>query len=254
MQRRPFIAGNWKMNLSLAEAKTLASDLKRLLSPIRHSDFMVAVPYPYLAPAAQILAESRVALGAQEVFFEKSGAFTGAVSAPMLADVGCKEVLVGHSERRQYFGETLESSNRRMKAALAANLAPMLCIGETLEEREAGKTFEIVGEQLEAGLEGLSPEELAKVTVAYEPVWAIGTGKVATPLQAQEVHAHLRERLRHKGNDIANAMRLLYGGSVKPDNAAEILAQPDIDGALVGGASLKAESFAAIAKACGPQA
>jgi triosephosphate isomerase len=249
MDRKPLIAGNWKMFKTLPEALTLASDLRRKLSPLRGCDLMVAPPYPVLAAVAERLEGSNVALGAQELFYETQGAFTGAVSGPMLRAVGCHFVLVGHSERRQLFGETLESSGRRVQAALAAELTPVLCIGETLQERQANRTLEVVAEQLDAGLAPLAADALSKLVIAYEPVWAIGTGQVATPLQAQEVHAAIRERLRTRDAAVASGMRILYGGSVKPDNAAEILKQPDIDGALVGGASLDAEAFSAIARA-----
>lgn len=249
MARRMLIAGNWKMNKTLPQALELASELRRVLGAVRHCDLMVAPPYPCLYPVAQRLEGSNIAVGAQEIYFETSGAFTGAVSAEMVKAAGCTFTLVGHSERRQLFGETLESSRKRVRAALDAGLTPMLCIGETLEEREAQRTMQVVGEQLDAAIEGLSSAELERLVIAYEPVWAIGTGKVATPMQAQEVHAVIRERLRARDRTVAEGMRILYGGSVKPDNAGDILGQPDIDGALVGGASLDAQSFAGIVKA-----
>lgn len=252
MSRRPLIAGNWKLNKTVQEALALVTDLKRLLSPLRHCDLMIAPTYPCLVPVAQRLEGTSIALGAQELYPEDAGAYTGAVSGPILASAGCTYVLVGHSERRQLFGETLESSRARVQAALRSNLTPILCIGETLEEREAGRTMAVVLEQLEAGIAGLTPEVLAKIVVAYEPVWAIGTGKVATPAQAQEVHRAIRECLRGHDASVAQSMRILYGGSVKPSNAKEILQQEDIDGALVGGASLVAEDFAGIARAAAP--
>jgi len=249
MSRRGLIAGNWKMNCTVAEATALTAELRRLLAPIRHVDFMVAPPYTALWPVAQRLEGSHVILAGQELYPEAQGAFTGAVNGDMLAEVGCGAVLVGHSERRQLFGETLDSSRLRLRAALAAGLTPVLCVGETLDERRAQRTMEVVGQQVEAAIDGVDGSELAKIVIAYEPVWAIGTGEVATPGQAQEVHGAIRERIRSRGSELAEGMRILYGGSVKPDNAAALMGQADIDGALVGGASLKAESFAAIARA-----
>ena len=249
MARRVLIAGNWKLNKTPTEALELVSELRRLLAPVRNVDLVVAPPYTALYPVGKKLEDSNIKLSSQDIFYENSGAFTGTISGPMLKDSGCDYAIVAHSERRQFFGETLETSNKRVKAALAAGLIPIFCIGESLDEREAGNTMKIVGEQLEAGIAGLSKEELALIVVAYEPVWAIGTGKVATPEQAQEVHAMIRERIRAHDMEIADNMRILYGGSMKPGNAAELLALPDVDGGLIGGASLKAEDFAAIAKA-----
>ena len=244
------IAGNWKLHCNLAQASTLLLELRRLLSSMRHCEFLVCPPYTALSLAAQKLEDSRIALGAQDIYYEDQGAFTGTVSGPLLKDVGCTYVLVGHSERRQFFGETLDSSLLRVKAALRAGLKPLLCIGETLEERESNRTAEVVLAQLDAVIEQCTLAELEDLVVAYEPVWAIGTGKVASPQQAQEVHQLIRERFHAKDSALAKNIRLLYGGSVKPDNAAELLSQEDIDGALVGGASLKAGDFAAIARAC----
>jgi len=251
MVRRLLIAGNWKMNTTVTEALALVRELLPLVAAVTDRDMMIAPPYVSLWPVGQQLSEqdSNIQLGAQELYPKNKGAFTGAISGGMLKELGCTHVLVGHSERRQLFGETLASSKARVGAALEAGLRPMLCIGETLTEREAGSTFDVVSKQLEAGLNGLSVESLAKLTLAYEPVWAIGTGKVATTGEAQEVHAHIRERLSHIDAGVANSMRILYGGSVKPGNAKDLLAQEDIDGALVGGASLTAESFAAIIRA-----
>lgn len=247
--RRYVIAGNWKMNKTVAEATQTAADLRRLVAQFRDCDIIVAPTYTALWPVAQKLADSNVSVCAQEIYFEKSGAFTGAISADMVQEAGCQYALIGHSERRQIFGETLETSRKRMQAAFDAGLTPILCIGETLEEREAGRTLEVVGEQLDAAIAGFDLTTLENMIVAYEPVWAIGTGKVATPQQAQDVHAGIRERLRYVGQDLAAGMRLLYGGSVKPANANELMSQEDIDGVLVGGASLEAESFAGIVKA-----
>ena len=249
MARRYFIAGNWKLNKTVPEALEFVRDLRRLVSQVRDCDIAVAPAYTALWPMAQRVAESPIELAAQELYFEDEGAFTGTISGPQLKDAGCTYVLVGHSERRQLFGETLESSHRRLVAAFRAGLTPILCIGETQEERNEGRTAEIVGAQLEAAISGMEVSTLLGMVVAYEPVWAIGTGKVATPAQAQEVHRMIRERLRAHSNDLGEAMQILYGGSVKPSNAAELLGQPDIDGALVGGASLDAESFAEIIKA-----
>ncbi|MEZ4271965.1 MAG: triose-phosphate isomerase [Myxococcota bacterium] len=249
MPRRPLIAGNWKMNKTVKEALALVSDLKRLLTQVRDRDIVVIPPYTALYPVVQRLEESNIQLGAQELFAKDWGAYTGAVSAPMLAEIGCTHVLVAHSERRQYFAESNASANERVKAALKHNLVPILCIGETLEERDAQRTMDVIATQLDGGIEGLGFSELGRLVVAYEPVWAIGTGKVASSAQAQEVHHFIRERIRQRDTTVAADMRLLYGGSVKPDNAAELFAQPDIDGGLVGGASLNATDFAAIVKA-----
>jgi len=247
--RRYVIAGNWKMNKTVAEATETAAELRRLVAQFRDCDIIIAPTYTAIWPVAQKLSESNVSVCAQEVYFEKSGAFTGAISAEMVQEAGCKYALIGHSERRQIFGETLETSRKRMQAAFDAGLTPILCIGETLEEREAGRTLQVVGEQLDAAIEGFELKTLENMIVAYEPVWAIGTGKVATPQEAQDVHAGIRERLRYVGQDLAAGMRLLYGGSVKPANAKELMSQEDIDGVLVGGASLQPESFAGIVKA-----
>ena len=247
--RRPIIAANWKLNKSLAEAKEYARKFGDLAGRFRDRDIVLAVPYPFIASVASILEESRIETASQEIFFEESGAFTGTVSAAMVKDVGATWTLVGHSERRQHFGETLETSAKRMRAALSAGVKPMLCVGETLAEREAGRTADVVGQQLEAALGELDVASLTDIAIAYEPVWAIGTGKVATPAQAQEVHGEIRERLRYRGQSWAESMRILYGGSVKPANAQELMAQADIDGALVGGASLEPQSFFEIVSA-----
>jgi triosephosphate isomerase len=249
-KRQPFIAGNWKMNKTLAEARVLARDIRQGVAPNRRAEVALAPPYTALNAVAGELTGSDIRLAAQDVFWEKPGAYTGAISASMLADVGCHYVIVGHSERRQHFGETNASVHRRLQAVLESGLAVILCVGETLEEREAGKTFEVVHTQLREGLAG----EVAgadHLVIAYEPVWAIGTGKTATPQQAQEVHAFIRSLLREYMGPEAEAIRIQYGGSVTPDNAATLLAQPDIDGALVGGASLKPELFLPIIAAAG---
>jgi triosephosphate isomerase (TIM) len=249
MSRPSFICANWKMNTTLSEALDLSGELVRLVGRVRRCDIMIAPPYPYLAPISKKLQDSQLMLGAQDLYPESKGAFTGAVSGPMLKSVGVDYVLVGHSERRQIFGESLDSSHRRLVAALSSDLSPIVCVGENMAERDAGQTNDVVGRQLEAALGDLGEQELATITIAYEPVWAIGTGKVASPGMAQEVHAAIRERLRYRSTTLATSIRLLYGGSVKPDNARELLSQSDIDGALVGGASLKADSFVGIIKA-----
>jgi triosephosphate isomerase len=252
-KRKPLIAGNWKMFKTGPEAEELASRLKQLVSDITDVDIMVAPAFTALGVVSQILKDSRIHLGGQNLFWETEGAYTGEVSARMLKAAGCSHVIVGHSERRQYFGETNTTVNRKVKAALLEGVAPVLCVGETEEEREKGETSSVVQEHLAKGLEGLGADELQRVTVAYEPVWAIGTGKTATREQAQEVHQFIRGQIQSEwGNSIANTLRILYGGSVKPDNVAELMGMDDIDGALVGGASLDAESFAAIVRGAIP--
>jgi triosephosphate isomerase (TIM) len=247
--RTKFVCGNWKLNKTVAEAVALVKDVAAGLGEAAGKvQVAVAPPFTALHAAAQAARGTPVEVSGQDVYWEKSGAFTGEVSAPMLADVGCKHGIVGHSERRQYFGETDESVRKKALALLDAGLLPIVCVGETLAEREAGKTMEVVGRQVRQGLAGFGAEQLGKVTLAYEPVWAIGTGKTATTAQAQEVHAAIRQILRELGGAVADAMRIQYGGSVKPDNAKELLSQPDVDGALVGGASLKAADFLAIVK------
>jgi triosephosphate isomerase len=249
-ERRPFIAGNWKMHKTLAEARALARDIRQGVGPGRRAEVAVAPPYTALAAVAEELSGSDIRLAAQDSFWEKQGAYTGAISPVMLADVGCHYVIIGHSERRQHFGETNATVNRRLQAVLESGLAIILCVGETLNEREGGQTFEVVRTQLREGLAGVAagPDRLV---IAYEPVWAIGTGKTATPQQAQEVHAFIRSLLREFMGPEAEAIRIQYGGSVTPDNAASLLGQPDIDGALVGGASLKPELFLPIINAAG---
>ena len=248
--RRLFIAGNWKMNLDRAACAALADAVRGEATKFPAIDLAVCPPFPYLAEVHERLNGSRVALGAQNMHFEAGGAFTGEVSAAMLKDVGCKYVVLGHSERRHVLGEGNEFINRKVRAALAANLLPILCVGELLAEREAGKTNAVVEGQLRNGLMGVAHEQLRQVTIAYEPVWAIGTGKVATPEQAQEVHAFARKTLTALyGPDLAQVVRIQYGGSVKADNAQALMSLPDVDGALVGGASLKAGDFLGIVHA-----
>ena len=250
-ERQPLIAGNWKMHKTLAEAGTLARDIRGGVAPGRRAEVALAPPYTALAAVAAELAGSDIRLAAQDTFWEKQGAFTGAISPAMLADVGCHYVIVGHSERRQHFGDTDASVNRKLTAVVAAGLTPILCVGETKGEREADQTLQVVREQLSKGLGALKPTTGNALVIAYEPVSAIGTGLTATPAQAQTVHHFIRSLLREFLGPVAEAIRIQYGGSVTPDNAATLLAQPDIDGALVGGASLKPELFLPIIAAAG---
>ncbi len=250
-KRKPLIAGNWKMYKTGPQAGELTSRLKSLVSDVVDVDVMVAPPFTVLVVVAEILKGSGIYLGGQNLFWEAEGAYTGEISAPMLKAVGCTYVIIGHSERRQYFGETNASVNRKIRAALVGGLIPVVCIGESEAERELGQTFSVVQEQLEEGLEGLISDDVQKLGIAYEPVWAIGTGKTATTDQAQEVHEFIRGRMGTVyGNSVANAVRILYGGSVKPENIGDLITMADIDGALVGGASLNADSFAAIVRSC----
>ncbi|MFO0597504.1 MAG: triose-phosphate isomerase [Myxococcaceae bacterium] len=251
MSRRCFIAGNWKMNKTVGESLTLVRELRNAISQVRDRvEVAIAPPFTALHPVAKALEDSNIALAAQNCHAAESGAFTGEIAAPMLKELGCSYVILGHSERRQLFGETDAGVNRKIAAVLKAGMLPIVCVGETLEEREGGKTLSVVETQVKGCLAGFGAVEGAKFVIAYEPVWAIGTGKVATTRQAQEVHAHIRSLLTGLWKaEAAQAVRIQYGGSVKPDNAAELLSQPDIDGALVGGASLKASDFAAIVKA-----
>jgi triosephosphate isomerase (TIM) len=254
-ERRTLIAGNWKMFMTGPEAASVAGQLKTLVSHITDVDVMVAPQFAALALVAEALKGSVIGLGGQNLFWETEGAYTGEVSAPMLKAAGCTHVLIGHSERRQYFGETNDTVNKKVKAALEGGLIPVVCVGESEAQREAEHTFTVVEEQLVQGLEGLDAAELEQVIVAYEPVWAIGTGKTATAEQAQEVHAFIRQRMEKiGGKPIAKKLRILYGGSVKPANIAGLMAMDDIDGALVGGASLDAESFAGIIRPCSSSA
>ncbi len=242
--KRPLIAGNWKMNLSRTESIVLAAAVAQEAPRWPAVQVALCPPAVYLDVVSQVLRNSPVTLGGQNAHWETSGAFTGEVSPSMLVDLGCVFVILGHSERRQHFGETDEVINRKVKAALAAGLRPIVCVGETLSQRESGKTWEVVRSQVERSLANLSAEEMLQVVLAYEPVWAIGTGHVATPQQAEEVHAQIRQLIQeHHGPQVAQSLVIQYGGSVKPDNAASLLSQPNVDGALVGGASLKAQDF-----------
>lgn len=249
--RRPFIAGNWKMNLDRAAAVALASEIARRAGEFPNVDLAVCPPFVYLEAVRAAIAGSSVGLGAQNMYCLPCGAFTGEISPTMLVDLGCRYVILGHSERRHVFKESNADVNKKVLAALANKLTPIVCVGELLAEREAGRTDEVIREQFDGSLAGISAEQMAGSVIAYEPVWAIGTGKVATPAQAEEVHSALRRMLESRYNvEVAAAVRIQYGGSVKPDNAAELLAQPNIDGALVGGASLKASDFLDIVAGC----
>jgi triosephosphate isomerase len=248
--RRPFIAGNWKMNLNQAGAVALATAIAKKAGDFSGVELAVFPPSVYLDAVRQATAGSALGYGAQNVYPEADGAFTGELSTAMLLDVGCKYVILGHSERRHILGETDADVNKKVHAALAAGLVPIVCVGELLAERESGQTNDVIRTQFDGSLAGLSEEQMGKVVIAYEPVWAIGTGKVATPQQAEEVHKELRKIMADRYNAaIAQAVRIQYGGSVKASNAAELLAQENVDGALVGGASLKAEEFLGIAAA-----
>ncbi len=249
--RRYLIAANWKMHKTLEEARTLTREVRRGLTWGLQAEVALAPPFTALAAVAGELAGSGIRLAGQDTFWERQGAYTGAISPAMLQDAGCHYVIIGHSERRQYFGETDHTVNRKLKAALEVGLCPICCIGETLQERQAEQTLARVGKQLEQGLADLGYLTGEQLVLAYEPVWAIGTGLTATPAQAQEVHAFIRSRLREILGAAAEAVRLLYGGSVTPENAATLLAETDLDGALVGGASLKAASFLGIITAAG---
>jgi len=255
--RRPLVAGNWKMNLTLAGARDLVAGIRAGLTARGNAavkvEIAVCPPSVYLLPMAKALDGSGIALGAQDAYFEASGAYTGEVSCAMVADTGARYLILGHSERRHTIGH-LEDDwmiNRKLKAAHAAGLCPILCVGETLAQRDAGATLEVLTFQLAAALAGQKISSGERLVVAYEPVWAIGTGRNATPEQAQEAHAHLRSELRRHLGDVADQVRILYGGSVKPDNAAGIFGQADVDGGLIGGASLKGDSFLGIVQAAG---
>ena len=247
--RRPIIAGNWKMNKNINEAIELATGIKRALFEEEAVDIVLCPPFTALSEVGQTILDSNISLGAQNCHWEEKGAYTGEISPAMLKDLGCKYTIVGHSERRQYFGETNETVNKKVKALLKAGITPIMCVGEQLEQREAGKTFEVLEDHLLGGLTEIGPDDLMKTVIAYEPVWAIGTGKTATPGQAQEVHAFLRKKLSQAySNKTAALVRIQYGGSVKPENTSSLMDEPDIDGALVGGASLKIDSFVNIIK------
>jgi triosephosphate isomerase (TIM) len=245
--RRPVMAGNWKMFKTRAETCAFFGEFLPLVAAAKHCDIVIAPPFTAIGSAVESAKGSAIAVAGQDLYWEREGAFTGEVSAKMLVESGCRFVIVGHSERRQYFGETDESVHRKTKAALDAGLTPIVCVGESLGERESDLTHSVLKRQLEVGLGALTPEEFSRILLAYEPVWAIGTGRTATPEIAAEAHGYLRELAAAKFQfERAVALRILYGGSVKPDNIKGLMAQAEIDGALVGGASLHAKSFAAI--------
>jgi triosephosphate isomerase len=251
MMRKPFIGGNWKMNTDGKSAVELAKAVAQKCSAMLDKvDVCVCPPFVYLPAVKQALGSSNIGLGGQDVYFESKGAFTGEVSCQMLKDIGCRNVIIGHSERRHVIGETDELINKKLAAAIGAGLLPIFCVGELLEQRKAGRTEQIVKEQIQKGMAGLNAEKAKAITIAYEPVWAIGTGINATPEQAQEVHLMIRQLIAAVYNkNFAEQVRIQYGGSVKPDNAYGIMTQQDVDGFLVGGASLKADDFAAIVEA-----
>lgn len=251
--RKIIIAGNWKMFKTSTEAIDLVTALKREVSSVEEVDVVVCPPFTALADVQDVVNETNVGLGAQNLYWEDSGAFTGEVSAPMIKAAGAQYVIIGHSERRQFFGETDATVNKKIWAAFKHGLTPIVCVGETLAQREAGKTFDVIKTQCDGSFAKLSAADMEKLIIAYEPVWAIGTGKTATPEQAQEVHKFVRGWMAQTfGGETAAKVRIQYGGSVKPENTKELMSQPDIDGALVGGASLKSDSFSAIIKnSCG---
>ncbi|MDD5129144.1 MAG: triose-phosphate isomerase [Candidatus Omnitrophica bacterium] len=245
--RKTIIAGNWKMYKNLKDGQDLAVSLRRDLYKIENVDIVICPPFTLLAYLADALETSNIKVGGQDLYWQEEGAFTGEVSPLMLKDAGCQYVIIGHSERRQFFGETNETVNKKIKAALKNELTPIVCVGENLQEREADKTFKVIEDHVNNGLAGISASDMLKLVVAYEPVWAIGTGKTATPEQAQEVHKFIRDLLKKNySQEVADSVRIQYGGSVKPENITELMNKPDVDGALVGGASLKADSFSAI--------
>lgn len=247
--RKPIIAGNWKMYKDVNEAIELVNEIKRAVFDIDNVGIIVCPPFSDLGDAGEMLIESNVSLGGQNCYWETEGAFTGEISVGMLKSVRCSYVIIGHSERRKYFGETDETVNKKIKAVIDGGLIPIMCVGETLEEREAGKTLDIVKQQVTGGLEGFQETYIDSLIIAYEPVWAIGTGKTATPAQAQEVHSMIRKLLGEMYSETLAASKIiLYGGSVKPDNIEVLMSEEDIDGGLIGGASLKSDAFADIIK------
>ena len=247
--RKPLIAGNWKMFKTGSEAVETAAKLVELVKDADHTEVMIAPPFTALSQVFAAVKGTNVSLGAQDLFWEAEGAFTGEISTGMLQSAGCTSVIIGHSERRQFFGETDEAVNKKIKAAVAAGLVPVLCVGESENERDENKTFSVLDKQVKIGLKDLFLEDVTTLVIAYEPIWAIGTGNTATKEQAQEVHRYLREWIENNyAATLAESTRILYGGSVKPDNVTALMAQPDVDGALVGGASLDAETFSKIIK------
>jgi triosephosphate isomerase len=242
--RTPLIAGNWKMYKTVADTVKYVKEFRSLVKDVTGVEIVIAPPFPSLHAAAEAARNSNVLIAAQDLHWEREGAFTGQVSAPMIQEAGAEFVIIGHSERRTLFGETDATVNRKTAAAFATGLTPIVCIGETLDQRERNETFEVLDRQIKQGLDGVTAEQMAQLVIAYEPVWAIGTGRNATPAQAGEAHGHIRQRLRQWfGAEAAELCHLLYGGSVKPDNIRDLVTQPDVDGALVGGASLDIRSF-----------
>jgi triosephosphate isomerase len=242
--RIPLIAGNWKMYKTVGDAVKYVKEFRSLVKDITDVEIVVAPPFPALHAAAEAARNSNVAIAAQDVYWERDGAFTGEVSAPMIKDAGAEFVIVGHSERRTLFGDTDATVNRKVAAAFAAGLTPIACIGETLDQRERNETFDVLDRQITQGLDGITSDRMAQLVLAYEPVWAIGTGRTATAAQAGDAHSHIRQRLRQWfGVDAAELCHIIYGGSVKPENIRELIAHPDVDGALVGGASLEVQAF-----------
>ena len=242
--RTSFIAGNWKMYKTVAEAVKYVQELRGLVQDVRGVEVVLAATFTALHAAAEAARNSNIGIAAQDLYWEREGAFTGEISGPMIREAGADYVIIGHSERRTLFGESDDTVNRKVAAAYAAGLCPITCIGETLDQRERQETFDVLDRQIKLGLDGVSGAQLEQIVIAYEPVWAIGTGRVATPAQAAEAHTHIRKRLQQWfGNAAADACRVLYGGSVKPDNIASLMAQPNVDGALVGGASLDLKGF-----------
>jgi len=245
--RTPFIAGNWKMYKTVSEAVVFAKELRADVKDVADVEIVIAPPFTAIHAVAEALRNSNIGVAAQNMYWEREGAFTGEVSAGMIKEAGAEYVIIGHSERRRLFGETDAFVNRKLVAAYAAGLWPIMCVGETLDERERNETHAVLDHQLKFGLDGMSGEQIGDLVIAYEPVWAIGTGKTATASQAQEAHHHIRGRLRQWfGADAAEKCHVIYGGSVKPDNIAELMREPDVDGGLVGGASLNVRSFADI--------
>jgi triosephosphate isomerase len=242
------MAGNWKMNKTISETQTFIESLKHSVSDISDIEILICPPFTSLFALREQIQGTNIALGAQNLFWEAKGAWTGEISPAMIKDSGCQYVLIGHSERRQFFGETDESVNKKTKAAFEAGLIPIVCVGETLQEREGNITFKVIERQIKEGLSQLLPQNAKEIVIAYEPVWAIGTGKTASPQQAQEVHQFIRKVYESLYPGNAENIRLLYGGSVKPDNISELMRQQDIDGGLVGGASLEADSFLKLIK------
>jgi triosephosphate isomerase len=242
--RTPFVAANWKMYKTVHDAVVYAKEFRRMVKDIEDVEIVIAPPFTAIHAVAEAARSTVIGVAAQNLFWEKEGAYTGEVSAAMVKEAGAEYVIIGHSERRQYFGETDLTVNRKVTASLDAQLTPIVCVGETLEQREKGETWNVLDQQIKQGLDALSPTQVGSLVIAYEPVWAIGTGRTATAAQAQEAHAHIRKRLRGWfGDEAATGCHVIYGGSVKPENVVELSAQPDVDGALVGGASLDIQAF-----------